>query len=306
MVEGSDLPVKLTLEQLDIPRSTFYDWHGRYKEKGFEGLLLRTDPDRRQWNQIPEKEREEVVKEALEYPDKSPRELAYHITDTREWFISESSVYRILKSRDLITSPTHIVMKAADRFKDPPSRVNELWQTDFSYLKVVHWGWYYLTTILDYYSRYIIAWELCRNMRSEDVERVVLKALEKTGLGLNQRPKLLSDNGSCYISGDLKEFLDEEAIIHVKGKPLHPQTQGKIERYHRTMKNIIRLEHYYSPEELEAKISEFVEYYNNLRYHESLKNVTPADMYFGRDQQILERRRRIKQQTLLKEEWILS
>ena len=300
LVEGSDLPVKLTLEQLDIPKSTFYDWYGRYKEKGFEGLLLRTDPNRRQWNQIPEEEREEVVKEALEQPEKSPRGLAFHITDTREWFISESSVYRILKSRDLITSPTHIVMKAADRFKDPPVMVNELWQTDFSYLKVVHWGWYYLTTILDDYSRYIITWELCRNMRSDDVERVVKKALDITGLSMDQRPRLLSDNGSCYVSGDLKKFLDEELIIHVRGKPLHPQTQGKIERYHRTMKNIIKLEHYYSPEELEEKISEFVDFYNNQRYHESLNNVTPADVYFGRDQEILKRRRKIKQQTLLK------
>jgi len=300
LVEGSDLPVKLTLEQLDIPKSTFYDWYGRYKEKGFEGLFPRIDPERRQWNQIPEKEREEVVKEALEQPEKSPRELAFHITDTREWFISESSVYRILKSRDLITSPTHIVMKAADRFKDPPVRVNELWQTDFSYLKVVHWGWYYLTNILDDYSRYIIAWELCRNMRSDDVERVVTKALVKTGLDIDQRPRLLSDNGSCYVSGDLKEFLDEESIVHVRGKPLHPQTQGKIERYQRTLKNIIKLEHYYSPEELEEKISEFVDYYNNQRYHESLNNVTPADVYFGRDQEILERRKKIKQRTLLK------
>lgn len=300
LVEGSDLPVKLTLEQLDIPKSTFYDWYGRYREKGFEGLFPRIDPDRKQWNQIPEHEREEVVREALEQPDKSPRELAFHITDTREWFISESSVYRILKSRDLITSPTHIVMKAADRFKDPPLQVNELWQTDFSYLKVVHWGWYYLTTILDDYSRYIIAWELCRNMRSDDVEKVVTKALDKTGLGKDQRPRLLSDNGSCYVSGDLKEFLEEESIVHVRGKPLHPQTQGKIERYHRTMKNIIKLEHYFSPEELEEKISNFVDYYNNQRYHESLNNVTPADVYFGRDQEILERRKQIKQKTLLK------
>jgi len=300
LVEGSDLPVKLTLEQLDIPRSTFYDWYARYRDRGFEGLLPQLDSDRRQWNQIPEHEREEVVKEALEYPDKSPRELAFHITDTREWFISESSVYRILKSRDLITSPTHIVMKAADRFKDPPAQVNELWQTDFSYLKVVHWGWYYLTTILDDYSRYIIAWELCRNMRSDDVERVVTQALNKTGLDMDQRPKLLSDNGSCYVSGDLKEFLEEESIVHVRGKPLHPQTQGKIERYHRTMKNIIKLEHYYSPEELQAKISEFVDYYNNQRYHESLNNITPADVYFRREQEVLERRRKIKQRTLLK------
>jgi transposase InsO family protein len=300
LVEESDLPIKLTLSQLGIPKSTFYDWYSRYQEKGFDGLFTRMNPERKQWNQIPEQEREEVVKEALEHPEKSPRELAFHITDTKEWFISESSVYRILKSRDLVTSPTHIVMKAADHFKDPPARVNELWQTDFSYLKVVHWGWYYLTTILDDYSRYILAWELCKNMRSDDVERVILKALDTARLSLDERPKLLSDNGSCYVSGDLKKFLEKQSIKHIRGKPFHPQTQGKIERYHRTMKNIIKLEHYYIPEELETHIAEFVTYYNNQRYHESLNNVTPADVYFGKDQEILARRKNIKQRTLLK------
>ena len=105
---------------------------------------------------------------------------------------------------------------------------------------------------------------------------------------------------SCYVSGDLKEFLEDQAIDHVRGKPHHPQTQGKIERYHKTMKNIIRLEHYYSPEELENQIDSFVEHYNNYRYHESLENVTPADVYFGRREEILERREQIKNRTLLK------
>ena len=137
-------------------------------------------------------------------------------------------------------------------------------------------------------------------MRSDDVERVVSRALDITSLAVDERPRLLSDNGSCYVSGDLKEFLEEVSITHVRGKPLHPQTQGKIERYHRTMKNIIKLEHYYSPEELEAQIADFVDYYNNQRYHESLKNVTPADVFFGRDKEILARRELIKQRTLLK------
>ena len=112
--------------------------------------------------------------------------------------------------------------------------------------------------------------------------------------------RLLSDNGSCYVSGDLKEYLDEEDIKHVRGKPNHPQTQGKIERYHSSMKNIIRLDHYYSPEELDNQIAAFVDHYNNHRYHESLENVTPADVYFGRREKILERRERIKNRTLLK------
>lgn len=122
------------------------------------------------------------------------------------------------------------------------------------------------------------------------MERVILKALNETGLQRQDRPRLLSDNGSCYVSGDLKEFLEDQAIDHVRGKPHHPQTQGKIERYHRAMKNIIRPEYYYSPEELENQIAAFVDHYNNHRYHESLDNVTPADVYFGRRDELLEKR----------------
>lgn len=300
LVQGSDLTVKMTLDQLNIAKSTFYDWYNRYLEEGFKGLYQRNNPDRQQWNQIPEKEREEVVKIALDKPEKSPRELAFDIIDNKGWFISESSVYRILKSRDLITSPDYIVMKAAAKFKDPSTRVNELWQTDFSYLKIVHWGWYYFTSILDDYSRYIIAWELCRNMCSDDVERILSKSLDITGLQEHERPRLLSDNGSCYVSSDLAEYLEEKSITHVRGKPFHPQTQGKIERYHRTMKNVIKLEHYYSPDQLRQRIAEFVNYYNNHRYHESINNLTPADVYFGKEKEILERRENIKQRTLMK------
>lgn len=300
LVKESDLSIRMTLTQLNIPKSTFYDWYNRFDQEGFDGLCHRKQVDSQQWNQIPDKEREEVVTIALEEPEKSPRELAFHIIDNKEWFISESSVYRILKSRGLITSPAYIVLKAADKFKDPPARVHELWQTDFSYLKVVHWGWYYFTSILDDYSRYIIAWDLCEHMRSDDAEGVIREALEASGLPPGERPKILTDNGPCYLSIELKDYLEGEDITHVRGKPFHPQTQGKIERYHRTMKNVIKLEHYYSPEKLKRRIAEFVDYYNNHRYHESLNNMTPADVYFGREKQILERREIIKQRTLMK------
>ena len=300
LVHDSTVSVRMTLSQLEIPKSTFYDWCHRYQEEGFDGLQHKKYSDRRQWNQIPDSEREEVVKIALEEPEKSPRELAFHIIDKKDWFISESSVYRILKSRGLITSPAWVVMKAADKFKDPPARVNELWQTDFSYFKIVHWGWYYLNTIIDDYSRYIIEWELCKNMRSDDVERIINKALYTTRLGDNERPKLLSDNGSCYVSSDLHDFLTEKSITHVRGRPYHPQTQGKIERYHRTLKNVILLDHYLSPEQLRQRIGEFIVYYNNHRYHESLNNLTPADVYFGREREILQQREIIKQRTITK------
>jgi len=111
---------------------------------------------------------------------------------------------------------------------------------------------------------------------------------------------LLSDNGSCYVSSDLHDFLTGKSITHVRGRPYHPQTQGKIERYHRTLKNVILLDHYLSPEQLRQRIGEFVVFYNNHRYHESLNNLTPADVYFGREHEILQQREIIKQRTITK------
>src|SRR5262249_30703978 len=110
-----------------------------------------------------------VVNAALADPERSPRELAWQLTDRTGHFLSESSVYRILKAADLITSPAFVVIQAADRFSQPTRRPNELWQTDFTYLKVVGWGWYYLSTVLDDYSRYILAWTLTTTMQATDV-----------------------------------------------------------------------------------------------------------------------------------------
>ncbi len=135
-------------------------------------------------------------------------------------------------------------------------------------------------------------------MKAVDVQDILNKALRITGLSLDKRPRLLSDNGSCYISGDLKKYLQDEEILHIRGKVHHPQTQGKIERYHRSMKNVIKLDNYYSPGELRSRLAEFIDYYNNKRYHESLDNLTPVDVYLGRSQEILNKRKQTKHLTL--------
>jgi transposase InsO family protein len=303
IVEGSKLSVKSTLRELDINRSTFYEWYRRYQEQGYDGLASSYKRPKQFWNQIPDCERERVVQTALKRPQLSPRELACHIADNCGYFISESSVYRILKVHDLISSPAYTVITAADKFINPTKRINELWQTDFTYLKVILWGWYYLSTVMDDFSRYIITWELCQNATAEAVKSLVERAITITGVkhvAIVNRPRLLSDNGSCYIARDLAEYLEGQGIKHVRSKPYHPQTQGKIERYHRSLKNIIELDNYWQPGELEDQISAFVDYYNNRRYHEALNNLTPADVYFGRGQEILERRERIKKRTMRK------
>jgi putative transposase len=299
LVEGSDLGVNRTLKELGIHKRTFYNWYHRYREKGEEGLHPSPAMRNRVWNQIPPEQKEEVVHLALDLPEYSSRELALHIIDYQKVFISESSVYRILKQRGLITTPALMTLSASDSFKDKTSRVNEMWQTDFTYFKVIGWGWYYLSTVLDDYSRCILAYDLCEGMKAPDVMKTVDKALAYTGIPKNKRPKLLSDNGSCYISSELNKYLESKNIKSIHGRPCHPQTQGKIERYHRTMKNTIKLDHYYSPEELERAIEKFVWFYNNQRYHESLNNLTPASVYNGQESKILAQREKTKIKTMM-------
>ena len=150
---------------------------------------------------------------ALDQPELSPRELATrfrHDQLLRLGIIGLS----ILKAHDLITSPAFIVIKAADEFKDKTTAPNQLWQTDFTYLKVIGWGWYYLSTILDDYSRFIIAWKLCTTMRADDVTGTLELALTASGCDsakVVHKPRLLSDNGSSYISSDLADWLKDRA-----------------------------------------------------------------------------------------------
>ncbi|MVX36047.1 helix-turn-helix domain-containing protein, partial [Myroides sp. LoEW2-1] len=172
-VTTSELGVKKTLEEFGIPKSSFYKWYKRYLEKGYDGLEKSKRISNRQWNSIPESQQNLVVEIALEYPELSSRELAYKITDEQGIYISESSVYRILKKRDLIPAPNHILIEASNEFKDKTQFVHQMWQTDFTYFKIIGWGWYYLSTILDDYSRYIIHWELCDSMEANDVKRTV-------------------------------------------------------------------------------------------------------------------------------------
>ncbi|MCI2213001.1 IS3 family transposase [Pseudosulfitobacter pseudonitzschiae] len=301
IVEQSHLPTKRTLDQLGIARRTFYRWYDRYLEGGPEALADKPSAPSRVWNRIGEDIQDQIVEMALEATDLSPRELAVRFTDEKHYFVSEATVYRLLKAHDLITSPAYTVIKAADQFHTKTTRPNEMWQTDFTYFKIIGWGWMYLSTVLDDFSRYVIAWKLCTNMRAEDVTDTLDLALSASGCNsatVLHKPRLLSDNGPSYIAGELAEYIEANKMSHVRGAPCHPQTQGKIERWHQTLKNRILLENYFLPGDLEAQIEAFVEHYNHQRYHESLNNVTPADAYFGRAPAIIKQRERIKRKTI--------
>ncbi len=155
--------------------------------------------------------------------------------------------------------------------------------------------------MLDDFSRYIVAWKLCTTMGADDVTATLELALQTSGLdqaGADRRPRLLSDNGPSYVANDLSEWLEAQGMRHTRGKPYHPMTQGKIERWHLSLKSRILLENYYLPGDLERAVADFVDHYNHRRYHESLDNLTPADVYFGRAARILERRQEIKRQTI--------
>src|ERR1019366_8801654 len=276
LVERSDLSVRLTLERLGIPRSTFYQWYDRYQEQGFDGLEDKLSAPPKVWNRIPQQRRDQILELALAEPDLSPREIAVRFTDKRSYYVCESTVYRILKENDLITSPAFILMKAADRFQN-------------------------LSTVIDDFSRHIVAWRLCTGMTAQDVTDTLDLALQQSGLALGDikhRPRLLSDNGPCYVASDLADYLHGQKMTHTRGRPYHPMTQGKIERWHRSLKSSITLEHYYLPGDLKAAIGRFVHYYNTRRCHESLNNLTPNDVYYGTGQAILEKRQRIKLKTI--------
>ncbi len=301
LVEQSHLPVRRTLAHLGIPPATFYRWCERYQAGGLEALADRPSRPDRVWNRIPDEVRDRVVDLALAEPDLSPRELAVRFTDAEHYFVSEASVYRLLKMHDLITSPAFIVVRASDEFHTKTTAPNQLWQTDFTYLKVIGWGWFYLSTVLDDFSRYVIAWKLCTTMAARGVTDTLELALEVSGCStarVQHRPRLLSDNGPSYIAGELADWLASNGMPHTRGAPCHPQTQGKIERWHQTLKNRILLENYYLPGELEAQVAAFVAHYNHRRAHESLQNLTPADVYFGRGPTILRERQHIKRQTI--------
>ncbi len=229
LVEQSHLPVRRTLEKLGIPQATFYRWYNLYQTGGPEALEDRPSRPSRVWSRIPDEIRSRILDLALGQPELSPRELAARFTDEQKYFVSEASVYRLLKAHDLITSPAYIPVKAADEFTDKTTAPNQLWQTDFTTLKVTGWGWCYLSTVLDDFSRFVVAWKLCTTMKAEDVTETLDLALSASGLDqveVRHRPRLLSDNGSSTIAGNLAEWLEDQGMTHIRGAPRHPQTQG--------------------------------------------------------------------------------
>lgn len=286
-VENSGFSIKNALERLDIPASTFYHWKANYKKSGVKGLRDKKSGPKVQWNSLLDNEVGKILEVARDRPELTSREISFKITDSEEFSVSESSVYRILKEEGLIREHPVISFPAAKEYEYKPGEVNEQWQTDATYLFVQGYGWFYLISVLDDFSRKIIAWEICSSNKGEDFVRVIKKACERSRFRDGFMPKLVSDRGPALISGELNEHLDSVGIYHIYAAPYHPQTNGKIERWHKSLKMNIYVHEYNKVDELKRNVGRFISYYNKKRYHESLGNVALDDVYYGRRKEIV-------------------
>lgn len=298
LVADSGLPRRKALENLGLPRSTYYRWLKRQREGRLQDKKGGSPIP---WNKLKPGEEAKILAKARVSPELSCRQLAWQLVDEERWYVSESTVFRILKREGLIKPAEVVGFKAGKEYHRKTKGPNELWATDCSHIKVFDWGWYYLVTVMDDYSRFILAWELKSDMAAGSLIDVVQKALDSTGMTdipVENRTVLLSDNGAGYVSRQFGEYLRLVGVRHIVASPYHPQTNGKIERYHRSLKGEINQLPYNMPSELEKAIAAFIEYYNYHRYHEGLGDVTPYDVYTGRHLGILRERKEAKSRTL--------
>ena len=282
------------LAQLRVPRTTYYRWRA-LEHQGKQECLARVP-----WNRLSLPEEAAVLAAARESPEWSSRQLATWITDHLGLSVGESTVYRILRREGLVKPP--VMQLLADKeYHRKTSGPHQMWATDASYFRVSGWGYYYMVTVTDDYSRSILAWKLQVDMTADSLIQVVQVAVDITGMTevpLEGRTRLLSDNGSGYVSRAFRDYLSLVGIRHIRAAPYHPQTNGKLERYHQSIKQEVNQVPYEAPSDLEEAISGFVDYYNNLRYHKALGNVTPDDVLHGRREEILITRKDVKAQTL--------
>jgi len=291
MVETMLKRKRQALSELGIARSTYYRWRQGQPDSGNR---------KRPWNRITPEEEAKVLTVAQESPELSSRQLSAWITDNEGFAVSESTVYRILRREGLVKHQ-ETQLTAANEYHTKTTRPHQMWATDASYFRVVGWGYYYLVTVMDDYSRFILAWKLQKDMSANSLIEVIQEAVDATGMTdvpVEDRTKLLSDNGAGYVSKAFRDYLRLVGIGHILAAPFHPQTNGKVERYQQSLKREVNQLPYELPSQLERAIAGFVDYYNYRRYHKALGNVMPADVLYGWREEILERRKEVQIQTI--------
>jgi putative transposase len=290
-VESQSRGKRQALMASGIPKSSYYRWR-----KGQPDSVNRKRP----WNRITPDEDHRILAIARECPELSSRQLSAWITDTEGFAVSESTVYRILRREGLVKRQ-EAEPAAAKEYHTKTTRPHQMWATDASYFRVVGWGYYYLVTVMDDYSRFILAWKLQKDMSSDSLIEVVQEAVDATDMTdvpVEDRTKLLSDNGAGYVSRAFRDYLGLVGIGHILAAPFHPQTNGKVERYQQSLKREVNQLPYELPSQLGRAIADFVDYYNYRRYHKALGDVTPADVLYGRREEILQRRKEVRTRTV--------
>ena len=296
-VASSPLPKRRVLRELNVPKSTYYRWLRRQDLYGLEDRAAGGNPP---WNKLTSREVDPVLSGTRAMPELSCRQLAAWTTDNVGFSVSESTVYRILDREGLVKRP-EMRLAAGKEYHRKTTGPHQMWATDASYFRVVGWGYYYMVTVMDDYSRFILAHRLQRDMTSDSFIEVVHEAVDRTAMDqipITDRTRLLSDNGPGYVSRAFRDYLGMVGIKHILAAPFHPQTNGKLERYHQTLKRDVNQLPYEIPSDLEAAIVAFVSSYNYRRYHKALGNVTPSDVLRGRREDILRRRKEVQAQTI--------
>ena len=286
-IERQSRGKRQALMALGIAKSSYYRWR-----QGRVDLGNRERP----WNRITPAEEDKILEVARESPELSSRQLSARITDNEGFAVSESTIYRILRREGLVKRQ-EAQPAVAKEYHTKTTRPHQMWATDASYFRVVGWGYYYLVTVMDDYSRFILGWKLQKDMSANSLIEVVQEAVDATGMTdvpVEDRTKLLSDNGSGYVSRAFRDYLSLVGIGHILAAPFHPQTNGKVERYQQSLKREVNQLPYELPSELEQAIADFVDYYNYRRYHKALGHVTPADVLYGRREEILKRRKEVQ------------
>ena len=267
---------------IGISRSKFYEWKHRYGKENEHNAWIPRDHWLEEW------EKEAIVAFHLTHPLEGYRRLTYMMMDADVVAASPSSIYRVLKDAGFLDRWKGKESKKGTGFSQP-LQPHEHWHTDISYINICG-TFYYLLSVLDGCSRYIVHWEIRESMREEDVEIVVQRALEKFP---DARPQIISDNGPQFIAKDFKEFIRISGMTHVRTSPSYPQSNGKMERWYETLKQeCIRSGTPLSLEDARRIVAKFVEYYNTERLHSAIHYITPKDKLEGREAEILAERDR--------------
>lgn len=284
--ERSGICVYKFVHWLGIKSSKFYDWKKRYGKVNEHNSWIPRDFWLEDW------EKQAIINFFLSHPDEGYRRLAFMMIDADVVAVSPSSVYRVLSAEGLLRKWKPGSSSKGDGFKGP-SRPHEHWHIDISYLNI-RGTFYYLCSILDGYSRYIIHWEIRESMTEADVEIVLQRAREKFP---NENLRIISDNGPQFIAKDFKEFIRISGMDHVRISPYYPQSNGKIERWHQSLKReCIRPKCPLSLEDARRIVGNFVNHYNTKRLHSSIGYITPKDKLEGREVEIFAKRERKLQQ----------